>query len=76
MFRSLNPSTIFPGVLDDSLTSMLSKTQIMLPLTSYYSLHHTLCGLDMLVVVLEIRAALAVKRNRRRKTQKGLSQDH
>lgn len=76
MFLSLNPSTIFPGVLDDFLTSMLPKTQIMLPLTSYYSLHYTSCGLDVLVVVLEICAALAVRRSRRREAQKGLGQDH
>ena len=48
----------------------------MLQLTSYYSLHLTLCGLGVLVVVLETHAALAVRRSRRREAQKGLSQHH
>lgn len=51
------------------LTSVLPKTQITLQLTSYYSFHLTLCGLDVLAVVLEARAALAVRRSRRRSSK-------
>lgn len=46
----------------------------MLQRSSYYVLHLTSCGLDVLVVVLETHTALAVRRGRR-EAQKGLSQD-